>query len=89
MFPAVGIGNPVNGSLSLYPNPATDVVNIVSGYKIREVEIINYIGQMIFKIENVNLKNLKVDISAFRAGFYFVKVTTVGGTRITKITVMR
>lgn len=86
-FPAVGINDLTNSSLSLYPNPANDVVNVVSTNDIKTIEVLNYIGQAIYTNKDINLKSLQLNVSSFQSGVYFVKVTTVSGIKTTKITV--
>jgi hypothetical protein len=86
-FPAVGIPDLTNNSVTLYPNPANDVVNVVSTNDIKTIEVLSYIGQTIYSNKSVNLKTFQLNVSSFKAGVYFVKVTTVSGTRTTKITV--
>jgi hypothetical protein len=86
-FPAVGINDPVNSSISMYPNPANNVVNIVSTNDIKTIEVLNYIGQTIYTNKEVNLKNVQLNTSSFKSGVYFVKVTTTIGIKTTKITV--
>jgi hypothetical protein len=86
-FPAVGINDLTGNTLSLYPNPANDVVNIVSTNDIKSVEVLNYIGQTVYSNKEINLKSLPLNVSTFKAGVYFVKVTTVTGIKTTKITV--
>jgi hypothetical protein len=87
MFPAVGINDLTNSSISMYPNPANDVLNIVSTNDVKTVEVLNYIGQTVYTNMNVNLKNIKLNVTGFKAGVYFVKVTTTSGIKTTKITV--
>jgi hypothetical protein len=71
----------------LYPNPANDVVNIVSSNDIKTIEVINYVGQTIYKNNSVNLKITKLDVASFNSGVYFVKITTTEGIKTSKITV--
>jgi hypothetical protein len=87
IFPALGIADPTNGSISLYPNPANDLVNIVSTNDIKTIEVLDYIGQTIYKANDVNLKATKLEVSTFTAGVYFVKITTSNGIKTSKITV--
>ena len=87
LYPVVGINDLTNSSLSLYPNPANDVVNIVSTNDIKTIEVLNYIGQMIYTNKNVSLKKVELNVSSFKAGVYFVKITTTSGIKTTKITV--
>jgi len=86
-FPAVGINELSNGTLSLYPNPATEVVNIVSSNDIKTIEVLNYIGQTIYTNKNMDQKTAQLNVTGFRSGVYFVKVTTTSGIKTTKITV--
>jgi hypothetical protein len=86
-FPTVGINDLTNNSVSLYPNPANDVVNVVSTNDIKTIEVLNYIGQTVYSNKNVNLKTLQLNVTGFTAGVYFVKVTTASGIKTTKITV--
>jgi hypothetical protein len=86
-FPVVGINDPTNNSISLYPNPANDVVYIVSTNDIKTIEVLNYIGQTIYTNNNVNLKKAQLNVISFKSGVYFVKITTTSGIKTTKITV--
>ena len=85
---AVGIKELYPGSISLYPNPANDVVNIVSTNDIRTIEVLNYIGQTVYKTNDINLKTTKLDVAAFNVGEYVVKITTINGIKTAKITVI-
>ncbi|MCX6247510.1 MAG: T9SS type A sorting domain-containing protein [Bacteroidetes bacterium] len=86
-FPAVGINDLTNSGLMIYPNPANEVVNVSSTSDIKTIEVHNFIGQMIYSNNNVNLKKVELNVSTFKTGVYFVKVTTATGTRTTKVTV--
>ena len=76
--------NSYNNSVALlYPNPATDVVNINFYPAITTISIINSMGKTVYENQysvNYNIELLPVDISAFAAGMYFVRVngSTVG-----------
>ena len=76
------------GSVSLFPNPANDVVNIVSANDIRTIEVLNYIGQTVYKTDDVNLKVTKLDVTGFTAGEYFVKITTMNGIKTLKFNII-
>ena len=85
---AVGIKELYPGSISLYPNPANEIVNIGSTNDIRTIEVLNYIGQTIYRTDDLNLKTTKLDVADFNAGEYFVKITTISGIKTAKITVI-
>ena len=77
--PTVGIKEN-NVSLSIYPNPVNDVLNIETDNEIGKIEILDLSGKVI-SIENQK----EINISNFSGGVYFVKVFTVKGIAIQKI----
>ena len=56
-----------------YPNPTSDVVNIISNSNIREILIYNVQGRLLYNQKINNLESV-VDISSFSNGTYFFKV---------------
>ena len=86
MFPAVGI-NELTNTISLYPNPADDFVNIVSSNDIKTIEVLDYVGQVIYRNNAVDLKVTQLNVASFNAGVYFVKITTSNGIKTYKLTV--
>ncbi|MCD4664121.1 MAG: T9SS type A sorting domain-containing protein [Bacteroidales bacterium] len=74
-----GINNiMMNNNINVYPNPATDVVNISSDYIITSVEVYNYTGQLISD-NQVNTKSYQINTSEFNTGIYFFQVETTKG----------
>jgi hypothetical protein len=73
----------------VYPNPATENVNVKSDYTISQIEVLNYIGQTVYNKTDVKAKVTKIDVANFQTGVYFVKVTTEQGVRTVKITVTK
>ena len=68
-------------SVSLYPNPASTEVNLTWN-KSEEVgvKIYNALGKLMYSENNINLSNsLKITISKYAAGLYFVRINTVEG----------
>lgn len=76
-----GINN-VDENLSIYPNPATDVVNIITSDNLQRVEIYNMQGQLV-KAETGAVNNISVRELA--NGMYTLKLTTDNGTSVHKI----
>jgi hypothetical protein len=87
VFPAVGMNELTNGQIMIYPNPATEVVNVKSDFNITGIDVINYVGQMIYTNKDVAAKTAKINVTAYKPGVYFVKVSTSEGARTVKITV--
>jgi hypothetical protein len=88
-FPAVGINELTNGQVMIYPNPATDLVNVKSDYTIRSIDVMNFVGQTVWTNRNVDSKLAKINVASLHSGVYFVKVSTDQGIRTVKITVTR
>ena len=82
-----GINDLTSGSIMIYPNPATEIVNIKSDFTIVNIEVMNFLGQTVYTQRSVDMKTTKVNVSNLQAGVYFVKVTTDQGVRAVKITV--
>ena len=72
----------VDENLSIYPNPATDVIRINSSYDVQRIEIFNMQGQLV-KMEFGNVDNISVKDLA--NGMYTLKLTTDNGTTMHKI----
>ena len=69
----VGVENFANNSQSfLMPNPATNVLNIISDNAISKVQLINIKGQIVFET-NIYKKNQTISVARFARGIYFVK----------------
>ena len=86
-FPAVGMNELTSGQIMVYPNPATEIVNIKSDYTITAIDVMNFAGQTVLINKNVDSKTGKLDVTSFKAGVYFVRVSTTEGIRTVKITV--
>jgi len=69
-------------SISIYPNPAEDVINISSPDQINNIKIFNFVGQMLYSGNDVT-----INTSNFKSGVYIIKVETDEGTVIEKIKV--
>ena len=69
--------------ISIYPNPATDVLNIAvpSSIDVKSVSLFDVLG----KKANVSLVNGQVDISELAVGLYLLNVETTNGTLTQKV----
>ncbi|MDR2235980.1 MAG: T9SS type A sorting domain-containing protein [Chryseobacterium sp.] len=66
-------------SISIYPNPVSDVLTIKSKEKINNIEIFDISGRKM----NVNLNNNKIDVQHLSSGSYIINFETSEG-RITE-----
>ena len=68
-----GISQNGTAEISIYPNPANDILNITSSETISEIEIVNVMGQVVKRIE-VNSDNAVCDVEDLKAGVYVVRI---------------
>ena len=75
-----------NIMLSIYPNPATEYINI-TGENIAGIEICNLLGEVVYYIGNVAPRHDTTNVISTEnmpAGSYFVKVRMADGKVVTK-----
>jgi hypothetical protein len=71
-------------SLSFYPNPTSDILNISYSNTITKVRVTNSIGQEIM-VKNPNQNELQIDLSNVAAGVYLLEVTADTVSKIIKV----
>lgn len=77
----VAISENVVSEVSIYPNPATSVLNVsAAGYN--QVEIINMLGQVVYSYSISN--NAQINVSDLNDGVYFVRLSGANGTTTQK-----
>ena len=67
----------------LYPNPATNVLNIQSVSNIEKVSVYNLLGQQVIS-ETPNKALVSLDVSTLQVGVYVVKTTVDGNVSSTR-----
>jgi len=75
-----------NNIVTLYPNPATNVVNITSSEPVTEATIYNLLGQKIKQLP-AGSATLTIYVSSLTAGTYFVVVKTDKGSKTEKLVI--
>ncbi len=78
-----GIDNYLSNSITLYPNPANDVVNVqctMNNVQLEGIEIIDVYGKVVRTIVGANnYSPIRINVSGLANGMYFVRVTTDEG----------
>jgi hypothetical protein len=69
--------------VSVYPNPAKDVLNIASGNEIRNISLMNHVGQIVYN-QRINANTAHLNVESYSAGLYFVRIETADGIVVTK-----
>jgi hypothetical protein len=71
-------------SLTLYPNPTTDIVYLRADAAISQVRVSNYLGQIV-DVHQMNETQSNIDMSQLENGVYFLEVTTAQGQHTVKV----
>ena len=74
---------------ALYPNPATDVVNVTSSQAMTRITVINYVGQVVYDKELNDEHSLTLNGATLDAGVYIVKITTENGLVTKRLTMTK
>ena len=79
----------LQSQLSLYPNPASDMVRILStDARINQVSIMNLSGALVYEsAANLGQTEFRYNVSGLNAGIYFARVKTDQGTAVLKFVV--
>jgi hypothetical protein len=70
--------------ISIYPNPATNLLNVISENSIKRITIMNFIGQTMFDSEINNNKTV-IRLFDYQAGVYIIRFETAYGLETQKI----
>lgn len=75
-------------SLKVFPNPARTIMNIVSVDMIRELRVIDMLGQVVYATDAVSDSH-QINVASFRNGIYFVQILTSQGITTQKVQIQR
>lgn len=70
-------------NLSIYPNPANNVVNVYAP-GMEKVEILNSLGQVVYNSNMVNTE-MQINIESLTEGIYFIRVSGAQGSKAQKL----
>lgn len=77
-----------NGSISVYPNPASDRIVVKAENIINNIEIYNAIGQLVDRVKPCSFTT-EISISNYNNGIYFVKVSHNNSSTINKLIISK
>jgi hypothetical protein len=69
----------------IYPNPANDVLNIVSDSKIISYELYDALGRVLINKSNVSNTESIVNVSSLKHGMYMLRLNTANGSGMFKV----
>lgn len=78
-----------NELLKIHPNPATDYVEVETGYNFsKTISILSVLGKEVKTLES-NKSTTKIKVSDLKSGTYFVKISDQSGNQLTRKLVVR
>lgn len=81
-----GLNNQDFSMLEIYPNPASDFVNITIPDNTNELTIINTVGQTVYTINNPNTLET-ISLKELKTGVYFVQIEKDGAIKTKKLVI--
>ncbi|MDL2262130.1 S8 family serine peptidase [Bacteroidales bacterium OttesenSCG-928-I21] len=69
----------IENSLTIYPNPTSDYVNIKSDFNISKLQIVDILGKMVFEQTNLNEKFLNLPVSNLPDSMYIIIIYSEDG----------
>ncbi len=83
----LGIGQPQFDNISIYPNPAHDVLNILNA-ETANLEVFDMLGRRVISKQNIDM-NEQLNVSNLTTGTYFVKISKEGNVTTKKFVVSK
>jgi hypothetical protein len=87
-FPTTGLNYPEEPGWTIYPNPTHDRVQFTAPDNLRDVTVTSVLGSQLAIKPNWVSNTCQIDFSGYPAGVYYITLSRLNGTRITK-TVMK
>jgi|GEM_PF-2435601 len=83
-MPILSVNDLNKDTVSLYPNPVTNLLTIDTQIPLQSIEVFNILGSQILKVPANGTKN-QVDLSSFDAGFYFIQINSENSQKTFRI----
>jgi hypothetical protein len=81
--------NALNNTVSVYPNPANDLINVTVSREISSMTLYNSIGQMVWTSATAFANSTVIDVNKLAEGIYTLSCKSSEGTVIKKISIVR
>lgn len=75
----------ISSQTHVFPNPAMEEVNVNCGYKIKNIELYDEQGKLLYTKQDINAYNHKISLNDYPQGTYFIKILTKTGQTTKKI----
>jgi hypothetical protein len=66
-------------SISIYPSPAVEILNVEAESNIASIRIFDLNGKLVLKFEDINASKKTIDLSSLSSATYHINVKTKEG----------
>lgn len=73
--------------IEIYPNPARDYIQVTSEHPMTQVQLYDGLGELMMDNHAGGETALSFDVSGLASGIYMVRISTVDGSTIRKVTI--
>jgi hypothetical protein len=73
------VDNTAASAINVYPNPATDVVNVELPANTESVKVLNTVGQVVYSNNVISNDVLAIDAKSFANGAYVIQIVKTNG----------
>ena len=77
-----------NIKLNIYPNPATNLINVTTDVAMVKVTLFNLLGQAVKEVNTNHATECQIDVNTLPQGMYLLKVDTKEGSSTQKVQVL-
>ena len=89
VYSVVGVAENIkNSTISLFPNPANDLISFESEYYTNQIVITTMQGKVVLS-KKMNAQTGSIDISKLATGVYLVEILQGGFSTVKKLNVVR
>ena len=81
-----------NIAMTVYPNPANEVLNIVFAEQltaVNNITVVNVLGQDVYSANNVDVTTVSINTSSLTSGIYYLQVTSDNKVSVKSFTVAK
>ncbi|MBD3583485.1 DUF7619 domain-containing protein [Flavobacterium selenitireducens] len=84
VFQQLSVGEVSDVSISVFPNPTTDIVTVRAASELKSVEVFDARGRLLLA-RKVNSGEVAIDLSDKNSGMYFIRTTSEKGSSVVKL----
>lgn len=84
---SLGVNDVLSSKFSVYPNPATDIINVTNNDSIlvNQVQLTDLNGRVVKNVTNNGVNDMQINISDLSAGMYMMTIDSDQGKALKKI----